>query len=51
MGIFGVAHGWGGGGGGGRTPLYKICYTYPNTDETWHSYTSPKEDPKNIWIM
>ena len=19
-------------------------------DETWHSYTWPKEDPKNIWI-
>ena len=41
MGLFGAAHGWmegwGGGGGGGAT-----------NDETWHSYTLPKEDPKNI---
>ena len=34
MGFFGAAHGWGGA---------KIC-----NDETWHSYTLPKEDQKNI---
>ena len=36
MGFFGAAHGWGG--------LFGISYN----DETWHSYTLPKEDPKNI---
>ena len=35
MGIFGAAHGWGRG--------QKV-----NNDETWYSYTLPKEDPKNI---
>ena len=30
-------------------PLPKICDTSYN-DETWHSYTLPREDPKNIWI-
>ena len=28
-------------------PLPKICHISYN-DETWHSYTLPKEDPKNI---
>ena len=42
MGIFGAADGWGGG-----PPLSKICHTSYN-DETWHSYTLPKEDPKNM---
>ena len=41
MGIFGTAEGW---GGGKKDPPPKICHN----DETWHSYTSPKEDPKNI---
>ena len=31
MGFFGAAHGW--------------ATSY--NDETWHSYTLPKEDPKN----
>ena len=35
MGFFGAAHGWGG-------PFW------PYNDETWHSYTLPKEDPKNV---
>ena len=35
MGFFGAAHGWGRGGG-----FYN--------DETWHSYTLPNEDPKNV---
>ena len=34
MGFFGAAHGWGA----------HISYN----DETWQSYTLPKEDPKNI---
>ena len=32
----------GGGGGLFGPPLLKIRHTYP-----WHSYTLPKEDPKN----
>ena len=44
MGLSGAAHGW---GGAKRAHLPKICHTY---DETWHSYTLPKEDPK-IWVM
>ena len=28
-------------------PLPKICHISYN-DETWHSYTLPKEDPKNV---
>ena len=50
MGISWAAHGWGEGeGGGGQkgSPLPKICHTSYN-DETWHSYTLPKEDQKNI---
>ena len=41
MGVFGAAHRWGGGGGGGKKS--HISYI----DETWHSCTLPKEDPKN----
>ena len=36
MGIFGAAH----------RNLSHISYN----DETWHGYTLPKEDPKNIGI-
>ena len=43
MGLFGVVHGfeWGGegGGGGGEGEIFYH-------DETWHSYTLHKEDPK-----
>ena len=38
------------GGGAKRSPLPKICHSYPTNDETWHSYSLPKEDPKNILI-
>ena len=27
-----------------------ILLLIPYNDETWHSYTLPKENPKNIWI-
>ena len=43
MGIFGAAHGGGGRGGGGAKKGGHISYN----NETWHSYTLPK-DPKNI---
>ena len=47
MGFFRVAHRY------GRCqkapPLPKICHISYN-DETWHSDTLHKEDPKNIWI-
>ena len=38
--------------GGKKSPLppenlLRISYN----DETWHSYTLPKEDPKIIWIL
>ena len=42
MGLFGAAHGWGRRQNG--FTLSHISYT----DETWHSYTLPEEDPKNI---
>ena len=44
MGLFGAAHGWMEGWGGAK----RACHSYPTNDETWHSYTLPKEDPKNI---
>ena len=44
MGIFGAVHGWG--GQKGPTPLDLSHISY--NDEIWHSYTLPKEDPKNI---
>ena len=37
------------GAGVKKAPLSKICHTSYN-DETWHSYTLPKEDLKTIWI-
>ena len=38
-GLFRAAHGWWGG-----------CFlTLLPNDETWHSYTLPKKDPKNIY--
>ena len=47
MALFEAAHAWGGGGGGGgakRPPSLKfITISY---NETWHSHTLPKEDPK-----
>ena len=49
MGLFGTAHGgWEGGGLKGPTPK-NVSYISCN-DETSHSYTLPKEDPKNILI-
>ena len=46
MGFFWAAHRWEGGGRQkGRLP--KICHASYN-DKTWHGYTLPKEDPKNI---
>ena len=43
MGFFGAAHGW----GAKRTPSLKSI-THILQDETWHYYTLPKKDPKNI---
>ena len=36
-------------GGGKKAPLPKIGHI-SYSDGTWHSYTSPKDDPKNKWI-
>ena len=44
MDLFGGAHEW---GEGKKAPSLKPVHTSCN-DETRHSYTSPKEDPKNI---
>ena len=41
MGILGAAHGW-----GGKNNLSHISYN----DETWHSYSLPKEDSKTISV-
>ena len=46
MGIFGAAHEW---EGAKRPPFPKICHTSYN-DETWHSCTLPKEDPKTYQL-
>ena len=46
MGFFGAAREW---RGAKRPPLPKIFHISYN-DETWHSYTLPKENPKTIWI-
>ena len=40
-----LTDGWGGEGGAKRTSPTLKSVTY---DETWHSYTLPKEDAKNI---
>ena len=44
MGFFGAAYGWWGGEGVGGQKSSHISYN----DESWHSYTLPKEDPKDI---
>ena len=44
MGLFGAAHGW----GGGETALAKNLSDISYYNETWHTYTLPKEDPKNV---
>ena len=46
MGFFGAAHGWVGGGAFGPPP--KNWPHTPYNDETWHSFTLPKEDHKNV---
>ena len=48
MGFFGAAHKWG--GGGKKAPPALKPVTHACNYETWHSYISSKEDPKNIWI-
>ena len=45
MGLFVAAHGWG--GGAKRSPLPKICYTYPAMMKLGVLYTETKESPKN----
>ena len=47
MGIFAAAHGY---GGPKRPHLPKLCHTYPTTMKLG-SYTLPKKDPNNTWIM
>ena len=47
MGFFGAADGWRGGGIKKAPPPKNLSHISYN-DETWHSYTLPKEDPKNI---
>ena len=49
-GFFGAAHGLRGGGGQKGPPPKKISYIF-YTDETWHSYILPKEDPNNIYPL
>ena len=43
MGFFVAAHGWGSQKG---PPLQNLSHI-SDIDEIWHSYTLPKEDPKN----
>ena len=38
------------GGGVKKPPPSLISVTHTYNDETWHSYTLPKEDRKNTWI-
>ena len=47
MGIFGDAHGWEGVKKAPRPPSQNLSHIFYN-DETWHSYTLPKGDPKHI---
>ena len=49
MGFLGAAYGWGG-GGSKMAPLPKNLSHISYNNVTWHSYTLPKEDPKNIRI-
>ena len=46
MAFLGAAQGWEG-QKGKNTYLPNTCHISYN-DETWHSYTLPKEEPKNI---
>ena len=48
MGLFGAAHEWG--EGGKKPPPPKSLSHISYINETWHSYTLPKKDPKNIRI-
>ena len=54
MSFFVPTHGLGirgrGGRGTKRPPSSKSVTHISYNDETWHSYTLSKEDPKNIWI-
>ena len=53
MGIIGAAH-WSGGGGWGQKDhrtLPKICPYKSYNDETRHSYTLSKENPKNYELL
>ena len=53
MDFVGAAHGWGDGGGGQKSPSLNLSHISCN-DETWHSYTLPKEHPKNmhtLWVL
>ena len=43
MSLFGAAHGW----RGAKSPLSLKSVHISYNDETWYSYTLPKEDPKN----
>ena len=38
---------WEGGGGGLKAQTAKNLLHISHNDETWHSYTLPKENPKN----
>ena len=49
MGFFGLLTNVGRGGSKKAPPLWNLSHISYN-DETWLSYTSPKEVPKNIWI-
>ena len=40
--------GWGGGAGGKKATSPKNLSNVSYNDETWHSYTLPKGDPKSI---
>ena len=47
MGLLGAAHGWGGSKSPHPPPPSNLPHISHN-DETWHSYTLPKGDLKNI---
>ena len=50
MGIFGAADRWEGGRAGKKVQLpYNLSHISYN-NETCHSYTLPRKDPKNIWM-